>query len=94
MPSDSFLNSFKESSIEKVLPSSPALLGVDLREDIYSFFVFFFPILGKGFPMSCLESYYDVMSQSKKTWGGDREVENKGTIQTANIHLINKYISP
>lgn len=42
MPSDSFLNSFKESSIEKVLPSSPALLGVDLREDIYSFFVFFF----------------------------------------------------
>ena len=37
MPSDSFLNSFKESSIEKVLPSSPALLGVDLREDIYSF---------------------------------------------------------
>lgn len=44
MPSDSFLNSFKESSIEKVLPSSPALLGVDLREDIYSFFGFFFPI--------------------------------------------------
>lgn len=42
MPSDSFLNSFKESSIEKVLPSSPALLGVDLREDIYSFFGFFF----------------------------------------------------